>query len=91
MNCEARIQLLNELSRAVAAYNQAVHRMVADEASLRFTLREQARLARENCNACRVALLEHEREHGCSIHFAASDSNNMKPGNLFEERSRSHR
>ncbi len=66
MGCETRTQLLNELSRAVAAYNRAVNQMIHREAGPP-ELREQAAQAREECNACRAALLEHERDHGCSI------------------------
>jgi len=61
-----RTQLLNELSRAVAVYNRAVNQMMNRD-STPPELREQAAQAREECNACRAALLEHERDHGCSI------------------------
>jgi hypothetical protein len=71
MSCEARVRLRNELSRAVAAYDQAVKQMTNRSASLPPALREQIRQAREECNACRAALLEHEREHGCSFRLAA--------------------
>lgn len=71
MGCETRIKLLNSLSRAVVAYNEAVIRMVHRSGSLSSALQEQVLQAREACNACRAALFEHERDHGCSTLFAA--------------------
>jgi predicted ATP-grasp superfamily ATP-dependent carboligase len=66
MTCEARTQLLNELSRAVSAYNRVVNQMINRNISPP-ELREQAEQAREACYTCRAALQEHERRHGCSI------------------------
>jgi hypothetical protein len=71
MLCEARTQLLNELSRAVTAYNQAVGQLNTLDGSLPFLLREELRQVRAECHACRVALHQHEREHGCSLVLAA--------------------
>jgi hypothetical protein len=61
MNSEARTQLLNQLSRAVAAYNHALNRMIDCKGSLPPALCQQARQAREECHARRAALLEHAR------------------------------
>lgn len=71
MICEARTHLLNELSRAITAYNQAVTQLTQLSGSLPSTLREQIRQVRAECNACRLALHKHEREHGCSLVLAA--------------------
>jgi len=65
MSCEARAQLLNELSNAVAAYNRAVNRMIRHSGLHPPATRVEVTLARGECDACRAALLAHEREHGC--------------------------
>jgi hypothetical protein len=72
------MQLLNELSRAVTAYNKAVNQMIHRDASPP-ELREQAAQAREECHAWRAALLEHERHHGCSILLADHQHTTLSP------------
>lgn len=69
--CEARARLLNDLSSAVTAYNQAVSWAVQLNGSLPATLGEQLRQVRDDCHACRRALLMHESEHGCLLVLAA--------------------
>jgi hypothetical protein len=65
MSCETRTQLLNELSSAVADYNRAVNRMIRRSGLQPPAMRAEVIQAREECDASRAALLEHEREHGC--------------------------
>ena len=74
MKCEARTQLLNELSRAVAAYHQAVHDLINRNGSAPAALFEQVRQMKAECSASREALLKHEVEHGCSLVLAAQTS-----------------
>jgi hypothetical protein len=61
MSREARTRLLNELSRAVAAYNHAVNQLINCNGSVRPALREQVRQTREECGALRATLLEQAR------------------------------
>ncbi len=66
MNCHARTNLLNELSRALAAYSAAVNRINHDE-SFSFELAREVRKTRDEYSACRLLLVKHESEHGCSM------------------------
>jgi hypothetical protein len=65
MSCEARAQLLDELSSAVRAYTRAVNRMIRHSGLHPPATRVEVVQAREECDACRSALLAHERDHGC--------------------------
>jgi hypothetical protein len=65
MSCETRAQLLNDLSSAVAAYNRAVNQMIHRSGLQPPAMRAEVTEAKEACDACRAALLDHEREHGC--------------------------
>jgi hypothetical protein len=71
MSCEARTLLLNELSSAVAAYNRAVNQMIHRSGLQPPAMRVEVTQAREVCDTCRAALLEHEREHGCATALVA--------------------